>query len=71
MHAVEQKETNSHMCATFNKNTTLIQALQKQTDPELSARTKLATAIKISHQTYKEMGLQKGTLLEKRSIPEI
>ncbi|XP_055433457.1 spindle and kinetochore-associated protein 2 isoform X2 [Bubalus kerabau] len=33
--AVEQKETKSRICATFNKTMTLIQELQKETDLEL------------------------------------
>ena len=33
--AVEQKETKSRICATFNKTLTLIQELQKETDLEL------------------------------------
>ncbi|XP_070628674.1 spindle and kinetochore-associated protein 2 isoform X1 [Bos indicus] len=32
--AVEQKETKSRICATFNKTMTLIQELQKETDLE-------------------------------------
>lgn len=38
--AVEQKETKSHICATFSKTMTMIQELQKQTDLELSPLTK-------------------------------
>ncbi|XP_024605271.1 spindle and kinetochore-associated protein 2 [Neophocaena asiaeorientalis asiaeorientalis] len=33
--AVEHKETESRICATFNKTMTLIQELQKQTDLKL------------------------------------
>ncbi|XP_061246156.1 spindle and kinetochore-associated protein 2 isoform X3 [Bos javanicus] len=33
--AMEQKETKSRICATFNKTMTLIQELQKETDLEL------------------------------------
>ncbi|XP_043338783.1 spindle and kinetochore-associated protein 2 isoform X2 [Cervus elaphus] len=33
--SVEQKETKSRICATFNKTMTLIQELQKETDLEL------------------------------------
>ncbi|XP_044601093.1 spindle and kinetochore-associated protein 2 isoform X1 [Equus asinus] len=37
--AIEQKETKSRICATFNKTMTMIQELQKQTDLELSPLT--------------------------------
>ncbi|XP_070316726.1 SKA complex subunit 2-like [Odocoileus virginianus] len=33
--SVEQKETKSRICATFNKTMTLIQELQKETDLEI------------------------------------
>lgn len=33
--SVEQKETKSRICATFNKTMTLIQELQKETDLEV------------------------------------
>ncbi|XP_061246154.1 spindle and kinetochore-associated protein 2 isoform X2 [Bos javanicus] len=36
--AMEQKETKSRICATFNKTMTLIQELQKETDLERSQR---------------------------------
>ncbi|XP_020756942.1 spindle and kinetochore-associated protein 2 isoform X1 [Odocoileus virginianus] len=36
--SVEQKETKSRICATFNKTMTLIQELQKETDLERSQR---------------------------------
>ena len=32
---MEQKETKSRICATFNKTMTLIQELQKETDLEV------------------------------------
>ncbi|XP_003362546.1 spindle and kinetochore-associated protein 2 isoform X2 [Equus przewalskii] len=37
--AIEQKETKSRICATFNKTMAMIQELQKQTDLELSPLT--------------------------------
>ncbi|KAF0876965.1 SKA complex subunit 2-like [Crocuta crocuta] len=41
--AVKQQETKSCVCAAVLKNRTIIQELQKQTDLELSPRTKEKT----------------------------
>lgn len=51
----------------------MIQELQKQKDLEVSPLTKenCGRTSKILHVTYEEMDLQKGTLVEKRSIPDL
>ncbi|XP_019286657.2 spindle and kinetochore-associated protein 2 isoform X4 [Panthera pardus] len=71
---IEQKESKNRICATVSKTMTMIQELQKQTDVELSPLTKeektAAEQLKSFVQTYEEVDLQKGILMERRSIPE-
>ena len=68
------KETKSCICGILNKTMTMIQELQKQTNLELTLLTEEEKAVteqlSLTCQTYKTE-CEKGTLMEKRSIPEI
>uniref|UniRef100_A0A667GG59 Protein FAM33A n=1 Tax=Lynx canadensis TaxID=61383 RepID=A0A667GG59_LYNCA len=70
---IEQKDSKNRICAV-NKTMTMIQELRKQTDVELSPLTKgektAAEQLKSFVLTDEEVGLQKGILMERRSIPE-
>uniref|UniRef100_A0A8C6DNX8 Protein FAM33A n=1 Tax=Moschus moschiferus TaxID=68415 RepID=A0A8C6DNX8_MOSMO len=68
--AVEQKETKSRICAAFNETMSLIQELRKKTDLELLPLTEDEKTV--AEQLRAHMSdFQKGTLMGKKSIPEI